>query len=276
MLGLDADRPPEPEQDPFEVLVDILGRDGSERPATHVARDEQAAANSLARLVPEYLHAYALHAEATYGLKQVAVAALGPDLGQAVIEDTAWPHLSSALAQLAGAGRNPGSALVAAAAQRELGSADSAAEVLAWRLAPSVRGLAHGEGLLIGVPQPPLHIDADPLSDWLHQRAERIRSRVDGLSTATRMAPPPWLNQLGPRPSNPGAAHRWDATLASVVAYRDQHRIADAGHPVGPRPDREVPQQQAWKTLQVRLVHAQGRARLAPPTPRPSVRRVSL
>ena len=62
VIGVDADRPPEPERDPIEILADVLARDGSERPATHVARDERAAANSLARLVPEYLHAYALHA----------------------------------------------------------------------------------------------------------------------------------------------------------------------------------------------------------------------
>ncbi|MFC7872009.1 relaxase/mobilization nuclease domain-containing protein [[Kitasatospora] papulosa] len=57
-----------------------------------------------------------------------------PKHARAVLADAAWPALRSRLQEIEGAGGDPAEVLSAVAAQRELGSADSVAEVLTWRL----------------------------------------------------------------------------------------------------------------------------------------------
>ncbi|MFJ8896726.1 relaxase/mobilization nuclease domain-containing protein [Leifsonia sp. NPDC102414] len=64
------------------------------------------------------------------GVLQEAV----PGHARAVLADPAWPALRTRLAAVEKAGDDPVEVLAAVAAQRELGSADSVAEVLTWRL----------------------------------------------------------------------------------------------------------------------------------------------
>ncbi|MEU2098678.1 mobilization protein [Streptomyces globisporus] len=52
----------------------------------------------------------------------------------AILADPAWPALRARLVEVEEAGEDPGEVLAAVAARRELGSADSVAEVLVWRL----------------------------------------------------------------------------------------------------------------------------------------------
>lgn len=51
-----------------------------------------------------------------------------------ILADPAWPALRARLVEVEEAGEDPGEVLAAVAARRELGSADSVAEVLVWRL----------------------------------------------------------------------------------------------------------------------------------------------
>ncbi|MGW3253500.1 relaxase/mobilization nuclease domain-containing protein [Streptomyces fungicidicus] len=64
------------------------------------------------------------------GVLQEAV----PEHARAVLADPAWPALRTRLAAVEKAGDDPAEVLAAVAARRELGSADSVAEVLTWRL----------------------------------------------------------------------------------------------------------------------------------------------
>ncbi|WP_143667104.1 relaxase/mobilization nuclease domain-containing protein [Streptomyces sp. FBKL.4005] len=57
-----------------------------------------------------------------------------PEHARAVLADPAWPALRTRLAAVEKAGEDPVDVLDTVAARRELGSADSVAEVLAWRL----------------------------------------------------------------------------------------------------------------------------------------------
>ncbi|MFF3256473.1 relaxase/mobilization nuclease domain-containing protein [Actinacidiphila glaucinigra] len=57
-----------------------------------------------------------------------------PELAQAVLTDAAWPALRRRLVAMERDGEDPGQVLAAVAGRRELGSADSVAEVLSWRL----------------------------------------------------------------------------------------------------------------------------------------------
>jgi hypothetical protein len=275
---VDAERRPEPEREAREVLLAVLARDGAERPATHVRRDERAAAGSLARLVPEYLHAYAVHAEHAYGLRQSVLEVLGPDTGRETLSDGAWPPLAAALAAIGGAGGDVRAELARAAAQRELASADSIAEVLTWRLQPAVRtasASATAAGLPAGLPPPPRlnpsknvawQATTDPaLPEWLDQRAERIRTRLDALEVSTRTQAPAWLHRLGPRPQDPRSAQRWDVVLRTVLAYRDEHGVDDDRDALGPRPDISGQQQRAWDNARSDVVRVARRSALAPP-----------
>jgi len=64
----------------------------------------------------------------------LVAAALPEQISQAVLNDPAWPELAAALAQAHQAGTDPGQLLLAVAAERELGSAKSPAQVLNHRL----------------------------------------------------------------------------------------------------------------------------------------------
>ncbi|MFE0845874.1 hypothetical protein [Streptomyces rochei] len=64
------------------------------------------------------------------GVLQEAV----PEHVRAVLADPAWPALRTRLVAVEKAGDDPVEVLAAVAARRELGSADSVAEVLTWRL----------------------------------------------------------------------------------------------------------------------------------------------
>ncbi|MFC9164404.1 relaxase/mobilization nuclease domain-containing protein [Streptomyces fungicidicus] len=64
------------------------------------------------------------------GIVQEAV----PEHAREILADPAWPALRARLAEVEKAGDDPGDVLATVAARRELSSADSVAEVLAWRL----------------------------------------------------------------------------------------------------------------------------------------------
>ncbi|MGW2181266.1 relaxase/mobilization nuclease domain-containing protein [Streptomyces sp. NPDC001732] len=57
-----------------------------------------------------------------------------PERAREVLADPAWPTLRKRLVAVESAGEDPAEVLAAVAARRELGSADSVAEVLTWRL----------------------------------------------------------------------------------------------------------------------------------------------
>ncbi|MEW1551956.1 relaxase/mobilization nuclease domain-containing protein [Streptomyces tsukubensis] len=57
-----------------------------------------------------------------------------PDHAVAILADPAWPALRERLVEVGKAGDDAGEVLAAVAARRELGSAESVAEVLTWRL----------------------------------------------------------------------------------------------------------------------------------------------
>jgi hypothetical protein len=57
-----------------------------------------------------------------------------PAHARAVLADPAWPALRARLAEVEKAGEDPVDVLATVAVRRELGSADSVAEVLTWRL----------------------------------------------------------------------------------------------------------------------------------------------
>lgn len=115
-----------------EVLENVLAREGADLSATESIRIAQEQAGSLATLVPRYSHAAQLLADARY--RRTAVEVLGPDSGQLLVADPAWGAVVRALQDAKSLGWRAGQLLTEVVDLRELGTARSAAEVIAWRI----------------------------------------------------------------------------------------------------------------------------------------------
>jgi conjugative relaxase-like TrwC/TraI family protein len=179
-----------------EVLLNILGTEGSALPATETIAVAQEESGSLATLVPRYLHAAHLEADTRY--HAAAVAALGEDGGRELACDPAWGAVARRLYDAEGDGWDPARLLATAAASRELGSADSVAEVIAWRI----------DGFVAGNPVS-LSVDAEPLVPACqpYETAAKARTRLTAIAVTTLGA------QLADRAQGEVA---WPALIAAL------------------------------------------------------------
>ena len=78
--------------------------------------------------------AYESAGEARERLTALAVATLGAQLAERAQAEAAWPALIAALRRAENAGFDPADALTRTATARELRTARSVSEVLAWRI----------------------------------------------------------------------------------------------------------------------------------------------
>jgi conjugative relaxase-like TrwC/TraI family protein len=115
-----------------EILLNILATDTAPMSATETIAVVQEEAGSLATLVPRYEYAARQHAEHRYA--DAAVRALGDQAGADIQADPAWLQVVLRLHEADSNGWDPARLLATVAASRELDSAGSLAEVLAWRL----------------------------------------------------------------------------------------------------------------------------------------------
>src|SRR4029077_10499971 len=112
----------------------------------------QEEASSLATLVPLYLHAARHDADARY--RAAAVTALGEGGGRELAADPAWGAIVRRLFDAEGDGWDPARLLATVASKRELASADSVAEVIAWRI----------DAFIGDNPEPPLPAGPSPVT----------------------------------------------------------------------------------------------------------------
>ena len=115
-----------------EVLENVLAREGAELSATESIRMAQDQAGSLATLVPRYNHAAQILAGARY--RQTAIDVLGAENGHQLAADPAWSAVVRALQNAETIGWRPSQLLAEVASVRELATARSIAEVIAWRI----------------------------------------------------------------------------------------------------------------------------------------------
>ncbi len=115
-----------------EILLNILATEATVLSATETIASAQEEAGSLATLVPRYEHAARQQAEHRYA--GAATLALGDQAGADLQADPAWPQVVRRLHDAEASGWDPVRLLATVAASRELGSAESIAEVLAWRI----------------------------------------------------------------------------------------------------------------------------------------------
>jgi conjugative relaxase-like TrwC/TraI family protein len=115
-----------------EVLLNVLATEGAPLSATETITTAQDEAASLATLVPRYLHAAHQDADARY--RAAAIRVLGQDAGNSLAADPAWGAVVRRLFDAEADGWEPARLLATVVFKRELASADSVAEVLAWRI----------------------------------------------------------------------------------------------------------------------------------------------
>jgi hypothetical protein len=115
-----------------EVLENVLAREGAELSATETIRAAQDQAESLAMLVPRYMHAAQLLADGRY--QRIAADVMGADDGRLLVADPAWGAVVRALQEAEIDGWEPRRLLAEVVGLRELGTARSSAEVIAWRI----------------------------------------------------------------------------------------------------------------------------------------------
>ena len=115
-----------------EVLENVLAREGAELSATESIRVAQEQAGSLSTLVPRYNHAAQLAAEAGY--RRTVLEVLGADNRQLLVLDPAWGAVVRALKEAEALGWRARELLTEVVDLRELATARSMAEVIAWRI----------------------------------------------------------------------------------------------------------------------------------------------
>jgi conjugative relaxase-like TrwC/TraI family protein len=216
--------------------------------------------------------AYESAAGARGRLTALAVTTLGGQLAGRAQDEAAWPALIAALRRAENAGYSPADALTRVATARELRTARSVSEVLAWRINrhlaahaadtdslaitpneittaadaqdPAQDGQVTAAGsltapLLPWVPGPrqvPEDGQAAPLSAYLSDAATLITTRIQALADTAVHLRHPWTSALGQPPDDPGRAREWLRHVAVVAAYRDQHKVTsdDPGQVLGP------------------------------------------
>ncbi|MEV0135743.1 MobF family relaxase [Dactylosporangium sp. NPDC050688] len=258
--------PPEPPVSGVAALADILRSDDTDRSATETELTLLAEHDALHGLGPIF-DDLAGRANAVRYIAVLA-AAVGPGHAARLAVDPAMPALANRLAALEDAGYDTDRVLTAVARSRELGTAESVAQVLAWRIdwqyqrfVPDPRRVVSTAYRTYTERIPRIAgVHAD-IVDALEQVAQIADQRVTGLAELAADHRPAWAAALGDIPDHddPAGRRTWLANAGVVIAYRDryQHRGDD---PIGPEPGhRDVARWTAWH----RASHVLGVATLA-------------
>ena len=274
-LDLDLHESPEGRTDAMSVLAGVLHRESGERSATDQMREELNRVERLSTLVPQYLHAVdLLRPQVDYQ------ASLSPTFGEQeaarILAEPTADGLRVELRRLATAGVDVAAAVRGAAQERELGSADSIAQVLQWRLAHTT---LPGQEQLGGSPVPLPWLPPVPeaagepseLHRWATRQARAISHRAAELGAAAVTDRPTWTDNLGIRPPEAHAAEAWDHAAALEAGYRDQYGVEDSA-PTGADDSGSIEQRAARKAVfdAALVAVSAGRRAAQPPTPEPA------
>ena len=213
-----------------ELLESVIRRDGAQVAALTEQRTQRDPALLLARAAERYENALRIAATETLG--QERMADLTDQAAQAVpgvTDAPAWDTLAAHLAILELSGRDPITALTAAATSRELGSAVDVAAVLDWRLDATGQHSA-GQGPLpwmMGIPHQLRN--SDEYGSWLTARFNQVTQFKDaldhGLSEQDLEDAPEWATPVIDDPH----------LHADIAAWRAVHRVPDTDtSPTGP------------------------------------------
>lgn len=213
-----------------ELLESVIRRDGAQVAALTEQRTQRDPALLLARAAERYENALRIAATETLGQERMAdLTAQAAQAVTGVTDAPAWDTLAAHLAILELSGRDPITALTAAATSRELQSAVDVAAVLDWRLDATGQHSA-GQGPLpwmIGIPHQLRN--SDEYGSWLTARFNQVTQFKDaldhGLSEQDLEDAPEWATPVIDDPH----------LHADIAAWRAVHRVPDTDtSPTGP------------------------------------------
>lgn len=245
-------QPIEKDQNPVALLADKLKADAGERSATEVMREELAAIDHLARLGPIYQELIARQHDEHYA--QIVADVLG-DRAVVLQADPAAPALYNLIRFADNEGYDVRAVVHEAVTSRELGSAESVAKVLHYRVEQVLK--ATPAPVAVSVPEPfkpTCYFDAapqdlvSPVSQYVREIAEAMDRRKIALGVEISAAPPSWaISRLGPVPSEPLAREEWIERAAEVASFRERFTV-DAADGIGATPKRgEAEKLAAWQ-----------------------------
>ena len=222
-----------------EILENILSAETSEPSATEAIRTAFTDAMSLSTLMPRHRHALD---QATRQHYEGLVRTVLPDHADAILTDSAWPPLARRLREADQLGQPAGPLLRRMANRRELGTAESVAQVLCWRLDAVLDALAEqppppaGNRPVPWVRPIPRGVVGSEWIEYLEQSEALIRSRIDELAGAAIADRPEWLSAIGAEPEEAAQRTTWRRALDAAAAFRDEYGVEtnDAAHPLGP------------------------------------------
>ncbi|MFQ6331606.1 MobF family relaxase (plasmid) [Nocardia sp. CWNU-33] len=236
-----------------EILLRILGRDGTQKSAHTMLRDALDPRRRIGRALDIYLDAIGVAAENVVGPEgldrlDATAEALRPNL----TDSPAYPVLRQHLATIALSGRDPIAALHTAACARELDTADDVAAVLDWRLDPSGTH-STGSGPLPWASGIPRGLRTELDSTQLSARARMVADLAEQIRTDVQS----WTPVSAPHWARPliGSDPR---LLGDLAVWRSSMHIDDRDlRPTGP-PRYTVTEREHQDLLDNRVTQALG------------------
>lgn len=112
---------------------------------------------------------------------------------------------------------------------------------------------AHHRGPLpwLDAADPAALADHPELAQHLDHLAQAITERAASLREEVVAEQPSWTTGLGPRPTEPPTAARWDELAGAAAAYRETYRVTTRNPdvPLGAQPRGDDSRARAWKNL---------------------------
>ena len=260
-------------QDARAVLGGVLERTSASKSATEAMREQFDAAESLARLGPIWSDVCSQVLGDQH--RAALVDALGPELAAQVVDDPAAPALWRVLQNARDEGHDVAALVRSAAGERELGSADSVAKVLHYRVEHRLETQAPDFAVapqrrvsyVERTPEPaglatPNLAGNDARLDYAHRVAAAMDRRVEVLGERVAEDCPAWaVAALGEVPNDSGARMDWTRRAGVVEAYREQYVTSKQGEdvtdPIGYAPSRGLSPDRyhAWRLADEALGH---------------------
>jgi conjugative relaxase-like TrwC/TraI family protein len=211
-----------------EVLAGVLGNVGADVAAHEAIRHEHDEAEGMERLSVEYLTLATLAQERRWDALVASSGLTGDDIN-AVRSSEARGPLFAAFREAEARGLDIEATFPRLVAGRSLADAADVAAVLHGRVerwAQAAGGRRRKPDNLIAGLIPRAQGVSDPeLARALAERDLAMEGRARTLAEQAIESGHPWVQSLGPAPSDPGRRARWLRNVSTVAAYRDRWHI---------------------------------------------------
>jgi hypothetical protein len=240
--------------DRYTVLSGVLAQDQADQTAIEALVEEGERPRSLGHLGSQWVDQIREHTADAYINRAEARGHLSPDEAARLRSDDAKNTLGRLLRSIEMAGLNPDAMMTAAIVGRELGSADSVAQVLHWRIERQAeeRGipldrLDVAEEQITGTWRERTPDMGRPVTDqFLGELADRMDVREHELGQDALQNPPEWLTEALGAPSGDAAERgEWAERAGRIMSYREQYGRTTETDPIGAPPSRKNPEQRA-------------------------------